>query len=286
VSCWIAPRDVRPGSEYASEIIDGIKSSAVFVLVLSEHANTSEFVKREVERAVSKGKPIFPVRVREVIPSKSLELFISSAEWIDAWQPPIEQYLERLAESIRSAAALYPVAATAGRGETTASEPAAHVGDRRGNVAAVVPPPAVSGPQPGRAQRAFVVAIVALLAVVVVLALLLVRNMTRPPETAGSTATAANPASAADPPAASASVVEQAATSRPQPRRPASAPPIHAHGISVSTGNCRRRSPAPAARRRLPKGSSGERTSIRTTRRCAAPPFTPGSFRRKPAWSP
>ena len=48
VSCWIAPRDVRPGSEYASEIIDGIKSSAVFVLVLSEHANTSAFVKREV----------------------------------------------------------------------------------------------------------------------------------------------------------------------------------------------------------------------------------------------
>ena len=116
VSCWIAPRDVRPGAEYASEIIDGIKTSAVFVLVLSEHANTSEFVKREVERAVSKGKPIFPVRVREVAPSKSLELFISSAEWIDAWQPPIEQYLERLAESIRSAAAVYP----AGKGDPVA----------------------------------------------------------------------------------------------------------------------------------------------------------------------
>ena len=120
VSCWIAPRDVRPGSEYASEIIDGIKTSSVFVLVLSEHANTSEFVKREVERAVSKGKPIFPVRVREVVPSKSLELFISSAEWIDAWQPPIEQYLERLAEAIRSAAALYP----AGRGDAPGTSPA------------------------------------------------------------------------------------------------------------------------------------------------------------------
>src|SRR6185295_4913571 len=94
---------------------------AVFVLVLSEHANTSEFVKREVERAVSKGKPIFPVRVREVVPSKSLELFISSAEWIDAWQPPIEQYLERLAESIRSAAALYPP----GRGDAAGASPAA-----------------------------------------------------------------------------------------------------------------------------------------------------------------
>ena len=77
------------------------------VLVLSEHANSSEFVKREVERAVAKGKPIFPVRVREVVPSKSLELFISSAEWIDAWQPPIEQYLGRLADSIRTASTFY-----------------------------------------------------------------------------------------------------------------------------------------------------------------------------------
>jgi hypothetical protein len=107
VSCWIAPRDVRPGADYGSEIIDGIESSSVLVLVLSEHANTSEFVKREVERAVSKGKPIFPVRVREVVPSKSLELFISSAEWVDAWQPPIEQYLGRLADSIRSASTFY-----------------------------------------------------------------------------------------------------------------------------------------------------------------------------------
>jgi hypothetical protein len=113
VSCWIAPRDVTPGGDYAAEILLGIETSATFVLVLSEHANESIFVKREVERAVSKGKPIFPIRVREVMPSRSLELFISSAHWIDAWQPPIEQYLERLAQSITAAAKVYD-AGTAG----------------------------------------------------------------------------------------------------------------------------------------------------------------------------
>jgi TIR domain-containing protein/LCCL domain-containing protein len=107
VSCWVAPRDVTPGRDYAAEILLGIETSATFVLVLSEHANESIFVKREVERAVSKGKPIFPIRVREVMPSRSLELFISSAHWIDAWQPPIEQYLERLAQSITAAAKVY-----------------------------------------------------------------------------------------------------------------------------------------------------------------------------------
>src|SRR4051812_9102645 len=107
VSCWIAHRDARPGADYATEIITAIESSAVLVLVLSEHANQSLFVSHEVERAVSKGKPVFPVRVREVLPSKSLELFISNAQWVDAWQPPIEQYLDRLADSIRSAAGVY-----------------------------------------------------------------------------------------------------------------------------------------------------------------------------------
>ena len=96
-----------------SEIVDGVKLSAVFVLVLSENADESIFVKREVERAVSKGKPIFPIRVREVMPSRSLELFISSAHWIDTWKPPIEKYLERLAQSISAAAAVYPAGAAA-----------------------------------------------------------------------------------------------------------------------------------------------------------------------------
>ena len=100
ISCWIAPRDVRPGQEYAAEIVRGIAQSAVMVLVLSENANDSTFVKREVERAVSQGKPIFPIRVREVKPSQSLELFISSHHWIDAWKPPLEQYMDRLVEAI------------------------------------------------------------------------------------------------------------------------------------------------------------------------------------------
>ena len=152
VSCWIAPRDVRLGADYGSEIIDGIESSGVLVLVLSEHANSSEFVKREVERAVSKGKPIFPVRVREVVPSKSLELFISSAEWVDAWQPPIEQYLGRLADSIRSASTFYASRDASG--------------------------PAEALPGPGLPRRDFQrPAIIGLGLIVIVLSVLLARTM-------------------------------------------------------------------------------------------------------------
>ena len=56
--CWIAPRNVRPGRQYASEIVHGIASSRCFTLVLSQAANISKFVRREVEQADRKDRRV------------------------------------------------------------------------------------------------------------------------------------------------------------------------------------------------------------------------------------
>ena len=100
LSCWIAPRDVSLGKPYGEEIIYGIEDSIAMVLVLSEHANQSAAVQNEVERAFSKGKTIIPVRIREVQPSKGLEFFVASAQWLDAWKAPIETNMDKLAAVI------------------------------------------------------------------------------------------------------------------------------------------------------------------------------------------
>jgi len=97
LKCWIAPRDVRAGRSYGDEIIRGIESTKAFVLVLSKASNDSAFVAREVERAVSKKKPIFAVRVTNVEPSPSLELFISGTQWIDAFGGKLGPHIDRLA---------------------------------------------------------------------------------------------------------------------------------------------------------------------------------------------
>lgn len=102
LTCWIAPRDIRPGGEYGEEILRGIEQSKVFVLVLSEAANLSAHVRREVERAASKGKPIFPVRIEEVPPSPKLEYFISMQHWLDAWDGILADHAARLAAAIES----------------------------------------------------------------------------------------------------------------------------------------------------------------------------------------
>src|ERR1700676_3453445 len=77
VRCWIAPRDIHPGMEYGAAIIDAIDNCRVMILVFSSNANESRQIHREIERAVIKGIPILPVRIEEVLPTKSMEYFLS-----------------------------------------------------------------------------------------------------------------------------------------------------------------------------------------------------------------
>ncbi|MGZ6267433.1 MAG: toll/interleukin-1 receptor domain-containing protein [Candidatus Limnocylindrales bacterium] len=109
IRCWIAPRDVEPGRPFSEGILDGIESARVMVLLLSGHANQSAFVNKEVERAISKGKVVIPLRIQDVQPSRALELFISSTQWIDAWAPPLESRVHVLAAAIRGLLYLPPL---------------------------------------------------------------------------------------------------------------------------------------------------------------------------------
>src|SRR5271167_4273292 len=90
IRCWIAPRDILPGTEWAQSIIDGIAGSSLMLLVFSEHANASPQVRKEVERAVHRGMPIIPLRIEDVLPSGSMEYFLSTPHWLDAMTPPLE----------------------------------------------------------------------------------------------------------------------------------------------------------------------------------------------------
>lgn len=102
LTSWVAPRDIVPGREYAEEIIRGIDRSKCFVLLVSEASNLSSHVRREVERAASKSKPIYPVRIEDVPPSPKLEYFISMHQWIDALDGVLAPHADRLAAAIAS----------------------------------------------------------------------------------------------------------------------------------------------------------------------------------------
>ena len=100
IRCWIAPRDILPGSDWGAAIIDAIQEAKAMVLVFSSGSNDSDQIKREVERAVHQGITVVPFRIEDILPNKTLEYFISTQHWLDALTPPLEDHLNHLAETI------------------------------------------------------------------------------------------------------------------------------------------------------------------------------------------
>jgi hypothetical protein len=102
ISCWIAPRDIAPSADWAAEIIDAITNSRTMILVFSASSNESPQVRREVERAVHKQRGILTFRIENVMPSKSLEYFLSAQHWMDAFPPPREPHYARLCAYLKT----------------------------------------------------------------------------------------------------------------------------------------------------------------------------------------
>jgi TIR domain len=102
IRCWVAPRDIQPGADWGEAILDGIRACRVMVLVFSKNANESVQIKREVERAIHHGKPIIPLRIEDILPTGTLEFSISTAHWLDAFNPPMEAHLNYLASTVQA----------------------------------------------------------------------------------------------------------------------------------------------------------------------------------------
>ncbi len=102
IRCWIAPRDIIPGTDWGEAVVKAIAEARLMVLVFSSHADRSQQVMREVDRAVYNGKIIVPFRIEDVEPSRSMEYYLSTQHWLDALTRPLEKHLELLADTVQN----------------------------------------------------------------------------------------------------------------------------------------------------------------------------------------
>jgi hypothetical protein len=192
IRCWIAPRDISPGSEWGAAIVDAIDHSAVMVLIFSSNANESRQIRREIEHAVSKGVTIVPVRIDQAEPTGSLAYFMAGVHWLDALTPPLENHLQVLVNSTKALLRAAPVKPPGESGQTQPDLAPAAILELP---AAIMPGPnsrqdnreqkKKERPQGSRASPgrsvAVVSLVVALLFVVVVASVLVPRQATSPP---------------------------------------------------------------------------------------------------------
>jgi TolB-like protein len=116
ISCWLAPRDVRPGDFYADAIVQALATCRVLILVLSQAAISSPHVMREVERASSKRLPIITFRTDTAPLTPGLEYFLSASQWLDASGGPAAHQFPKLIEAVRSQASSAPITGSDRRG--------------------------------------------------------------------------------------------------------------------------------------------------------------------------
>jgi len=101
LTCWMAPRDIIPGTDYSIALAQAIPNCRALLLLLSRKANESQWVHREVERAISRGKPILTLRLEDVTPGEKLELFVSTSQWFDAFGLKPAGCLSDLCQKVR-----------------------------------------------------------------------------------------------------------------------------------------------------------------------------------------
>jgi TolB-like protein len=129
--CWMAPRDVVPGSLYADEIVRAINEAKALVLVLSEYAIGSPHVGKEIERASSKRRRIIALHTDSAPLTRAFEYFLSESQWIDVPTLGMPAALDKLAEAVRQGS-------TTSSQKTTSGKRALGTKQRIGIAAAVV----------------------------------------------------------------------------------------------------------------------------------------------------
>lgn len=83
ISCFIAPRNMTGGSEYAAELVDSISDCPVFLFLFTNESNNSGMVIREINEAVNTNRYIITLRIDNVEPNKSIRFYLSVNHWLN-----------------------------------------------------------------------------------------------------------------------------------------------------------------------------------------------------------
>ena len=102
IRCWMAPRNILAGQNYAEAIAQALTKVKIFVLVYSNYSLASQWVQSETNMAVTRRKIIIPFRIKDCsFEETAMEVYLTDRHWIDAFPDP-EKSFDKLADAITS----------------------------------------------------------------------------------------------------------------------------------------------------------------------------------------
>ena len=101
--CWISARDIEPGANFQSSIVQALRRAKIMLLVFTANSNTSEEMNKELALASQNKMIVIPLRVEDVTPNDAFAYEFATRQWIDAfadWETAMEQLSRRISNAL------------------------------------------------------------------------------------------------------------------------------------------------------------------------------------------
>lgn len=122
ISCWLAPGSIPGGSSYAVEIPAAIRACKAFVLLLSEKAQSSKWVPRELDQAINENKIILPFMLENCALKDDFNFYLTNVQRYAAYENKAAA-MEKMVREIKAVLALHGNSATDRNGPEEQSVP-------------------------------------------------------------------------------------------------------------------------------------------------------------------
>ena len=99
IKCWMAPRNIPPGSDFGDLIDDAIKASKVFLFIYSFESVNSKWCRGELNIAFSEEKIIIPYRIDTTPIKGAVRVMLNQRHWLDAY-PDYQSQFTSLVEAV------------------------------------------------------------------------------------------------------------------------------------------------------------------------------------------
>src|SRR4051794_18432886 len=86
ISCWASFRDVEIGANYQHSITQAIRSARIMLVILSNKANGSSEIEKELSLASRYKLLVIPLRVEDIEPNDALLYELATRQWIDLFK--------------------------------------------------------------------------------------------------------------------------------------------------------------------------------------------------------
>lgn len=101
LSCWIAPRNIRPGEDWASSITNAISEADVFFILYSKHSIKSSQCAKEIGIADRKKKYIIPYKIDDTEPEGAFDYYLTGCQWFIIDPSTGEYKMDELCDAIK-----------------------------------------------------------------------------------------------------------------------------------------------------------------------------------------